>query len=121
MRSSSPNGGQKMRKPRQTTVRDAFEDYMLACAQHSPKTVRWYNEKLGTFLRYCEANGLTDLEDIRAADVRRFLVDLDTHSPSGRALSTYTKHGFVQVIKGLLAFAEREGLLETNPIAHLQN
>jgi site-specific recombinase XerD len=110
-----------MRKPRAVTVRAAFEDYMLACSQHSAKTQRWYNEKLGTFLRYCDTQGLEELQDVRAADVRRFLVYLDGNSPSGRKLSTYTLHGFVQVIKGLWAFAEREGLLESNPIAHLQN
>lgn len=104
-----------------TTLRSAFEDYQLACGQLSAQTQRWYTQKLETFIAYCEAQGIETVDEVRAADVRRFLAHLKEHAPSGRTLSTYTQHGYVQVVKGFWTFLEREELLDTNPIARVEN
>lgn len=108
-----------MRKSRSPLL-TAYEDYRLAIAQHSHQTQRWYVQKLDAFFKYCEANRLDDIDDVRAADVRRFLAQLTEQSPSGRPLSSYTLHGYAQVIKGFFAWCEKDGLLDTNHVARVQ-
>ena len=110
-----------MRKPRPTTLQDAIDEYLLASSQHSRETQRWYREKVTTFARWAETTDLADLSAFRASDIRRYLVWLESNPPRGHKLSSYTVHGHCQVIKSLFAFAEREGLIDENPIARLKN
>lgn len=108
-----------MRKT-QSPLLTAYEDYRLATAQHSWGTQRWSVQKLGVFLAYCTENGLDDLEDVKAADVRRFLAKLAEESPSGRTLSSYTLHGYAQVVKGFFSWCAKDGLLDNNHVANVR-
>lgn len=91
----------------------ALDEYGFACLDLSPKTQRWYTDKLTVFRAWAEEQGTTELEEITPATVRHFLAYLRT-TPSartGKLLSTYTTHGYVQVIKGFLAWCAREELI----------
>jgi site-specific recombinase XerD len=102
-------------------LRTAFEDYQLAIARHTPRSQRWAKQKLETFFTFCEAQGLANLEEVTARDVRRFLADLrDRTSVYGRPLSSYTLHGYVQVVKGFFSWCEKDGLLDRNLVARAE-
>lgn len=79
-----------------TSIRTVVDDYLWS-NQHSltSKTHRWYTQKLGVFVDWCEQANLT-LEHIKARTVSEFLSSLP------QELSSYTKHGYAQVIKGFL-------------------
>ena len=80
----------------QTLVKEAVDEYLFN-KQHSltNKTRRWYTQKLTMFSVWCEQNSIT-LDQVKARTVQAFVQSL---SPE---YSTYTKHGFVQVVKGFL-------------------
>lgn len=94
-------------------VSQAVEDYRYAILSLSPKTQRWYKEKLGVFAAWCDTEQI-QLERVRVADVRRF-IDVLRRNPSsrtGKALSSYTLHGYAQVVKGFLNWCAKEDGLE---------
>jgi site-specific recombinase XerD len=93
-------------------MRDALDDYLLECSiKLSPQTMRWYREKLGVFV--------TALEDqpITPARVNSFLRRLQT-TPStrtGQPLSSYTLHGYAQVVKSFVNWCAANNYLEKAP------
>lgn len=91
----------------------ALDEYRFACLDLSPQTQRWYTEKLQMFRTWAEGQGTSELEDVTPALVRRYLAHLrETSNPrTGKPLSTYTTHGYAQVIKGFLAWCAREELI----------
>ncbi len=93
---------------------DALTEYEYSILSRSPATQAWYLQKLQAFLAWCAAHDLHELEALQAGHIRRYLATLAS-TPSektGRPLSTYTVHGYAQVIKGWLAWCQAEGLTE---------
>lgn len=80
----------------QTSVKEAVDEYLFN-KQHSltNKTRRWYTQKLNIFSACCERNGIR-LDQVKARTVQSFVQSLPPE------YSTYTKHGYVQVVKGFL-------------------
>lgn len=94
-------------------VSQAVEEYSYAILDLSPHTQRWYVEKLEVFVEWCEEQHIL-LENIRVADIRAFIeaVRKRTNPHTGRPLSTYTVHGYAQVVKGFFNFCINEDRLE---------
>jgi integrase/recombinase XerD len=94
-------------------VKQAIEEYRYAILRLSPKTQRWYLEKLDTFSDWCKQRGII-LETIKAADIRRFLDEQSkrTNPQTGKPLTTYTLHGYARTIKRFLNWCIREEGLE---------
>jgi site-specific recombinase XerD len=105
---------------RGVSLETAVDDYLLALARKSGPYQRWVTQKLGYFVLWCREQGLTSLDAIRPADLRRFLVSLETVSPSGKPLSRHCQHGYGQVVKSLLTWCVKEGLLKSSPAAHVE-
>lgn len=80
----------------------------------TPKTRRWYDERLGRFLRWAKQAGVTDLSDVTAPLVRRYLDDLRTtpNHRTGQPLDTYTTHGHARAVRTFLFWAASEDLLD---------
>lgn len=94
-------------------VSQAVDDYRYSILDLSAKTQRWYVQKLSLFAAWCDGQGIA-LERLKASDVRKYLDTLRS-TPSGKTgklLSSYTLHGYVQVIKGFLSWCSREDELE---------
>lgn len=92
------------------TIEEALDEYLLATSQLSADTRRWYAQHLGVFKDFCVASSLSLLTDLSASNVRRFLPWLESHPPRGRKLSSYTLHGYLQVVKSFCTWCYREEL-----------
>lgn len=93
---------------------DALTEYQYAILARSPQTQRWYIQKLQAFLAWCAGQGVQELEALSTGHIRKYLAILaSTKSERTKnPLSTYTVHGYAQVIKGWLSWCEAEGLTE---------
>lgn len=95
-------------------VRQAFDEYCYAVIKHSPKTQICYTQKLTVFLEWCEQQRpIILLEHITAKVVRRFIehVSKRINPRTQKPISSYTLHGYAQVIKGFLNWcANEEGI-----------
>jgi site-specific recombinase XerD len=80
---------------------------------HSAESRRWYKSRLGAFVQWCDQQGVTNLEDITAPLVRRY-VDYRRTTPTakGRPLDSHTLHGHVRAIRTLLYWAAKEDLID---------
>jgi site-specific recombinase XerD len=95
--------------PASASFARALEDYRYAKLDLSPKTQRWYVEKLTLFERWCREQGITDPARLSPQDFRRFMAELrGTLNRYGKPLSTYTLRGYAQVIKGFLNWCVKE-------------
>lgn len=63
----------------------------------SVKTLRWYTKRLNDFEAYCKERGITELNQITAATVVRFVDQLTS-------TNSYTRHGYGQVVKCFLNY-----------------
>ncbi len=95
-----------------TTLRDAVEEYRFVTTNKENKTRRWYFQKLDVFVRWCEGQNIA-LDSLRISDIGKFLEQLkDTPSEkTGKLLSSYTLHGYAQVIKTFLNWAANEEMI----------
>lgn len=91
----------------------ALDEYRYAILQLSPTTQAWYLQKLSVFLAWCATQNKNTLDQLTAGDLRRFLADArNRHNrQTGAPISSYTLHGYMQVIKGFLAWCAKEDLV----------
>ena len=66
----------------------------------SPRTIKWYEQKLDWYFR---ADGVVNLEALTAFELKRFLAEQQE-----RGLSDNTIHGFFQVLRTFANWAHRE-------------
>jgi site-specific recombinase XerD len=80
----------------------------------TPKTLRWYRERLGAFTHWCDGQQVTTLEQLSAPLIRRYIDYLQTRPSlkSGRPLDSFTIHGHVRAIRTLLFWAVSEELID---------
>lgn len=98
-------------------MQSAVDEYAFAILEKSPHTQRWYLQKLRVFAAWCEEQGVT-VEELGPTHVRRFYDFVRTKpnrslSATKQQMSTYTVHGYAQVVKGFVTFLGREGLIST--------
>lgn len=94
-------------------LKEALNEYRFSILQLSPKTQGWYLQKLGVFVDWCAQQNKNTLEQLTAGDLRRFLAEARTRNnpQTGAALSSYTIHGYAQVIKGFLSWCAGEEMI----------
>lgn len=87
-------------------VHEALENYRLDILHLSPHTQRWYVEKLTTFADWCKEHALS-LEDVKTTTINQFLDYLRTTpgTNTGKTRSTYTIHGYAEVIRTFVRWA----------------
>jgi integrase/recombinase XerD len=93
-------------------VKTAVEEYGYSILHLSPHTQRWYKEKLATFCRWCQAEGL-ELEQIKTTTINRFIEHLRTTpgENTGKPRSTYTIHGYAEVLRTFIRWCASEEYL----------
>jgi site-specific recombinase XerD len=80
-------------REKQMNLSDAIEEYLIEKKPElSVKTLRWYTKRLNDFEVYCTERDITELDQITASTVVRFVDAL----PS---TNSYTRHGYGQVVK----------------------
>ena len=91
---------------------DIVELFMLdAQAQNfTDSTLRFYEGRLNAFVDWSASQGVTSLQDIDPAHIRRFFTHLQS-----RDLSSAYVHSHARAIKTLLNFAVRDELLDKSP------
>lgn len=91
----------------------ALNEYRYEVLHLSPKTQAWYLQKLGVFLEWGAAQNKNTLEQLTSGDLRRFLAEARARNnpQTGAPLSSYTLHGYMQVVKGFLTWCADEDLV----------
>lgn len=86
---------------------DAYTDFMLSrqAMNCTPATLEWYSHTAGAFLKWLEAQGVTDPSQTTARHVRAYLAQI-------RGKDT-TLHAHARAVRTLLRFWNREGYLPT--------
>lgn len=94
-------------------VSQAVEDFRYAILNRSPSTQEWYMIALKLFAAWCEQEQL-ELESLRATHIRRYIesVKQRPNQHTGQPISSYTVHGYIQVVKGFLNWCSQEDGLE---------
>src|SRR5205807_2003349 len=89
--------------------------YSYSVLSLSPKTQQWYLQKLQVFGTWCHEQAIT-LETLKPIHLRQFAEYLKTrvNSKTGKLISTYTQHGYFQVIKTFIKWCSEEEDLEVN-------
>jgi site-specific recombinase XerD len=91
----------------------ALDDYRYAILHQTPRTQGWYLEKLSRFVAWCAAQGVQTVDQITAPAIRRFLAAMQErrNAHTGQPISTFTLHGYAQVVKGFLNWCAKEELI----------
>jgi len=70
-----------------TTLKTAVESFILARRADGlrPGSLKFYEEKIGIFTRWCDGQGVTTLEAVTPDLLRAFMLELENgHNPGGR-------------------------------------
>ena len=105
----------------------AFEVYNRT-TNKSPRTIYWYNEKLGLFHRFLGPEAV--LADVTIANVRGFVADLQSRTVShannpftpnreGGLSSTYVQ-GFARALRAFSSWLYEDGYTDTNILKTLK-
>lgn len=79
----------------------------------TPESRKWFTSRLGAFIEWAGHQGITEIEDVTAPLIRRYIDQRRTEpSKTGKPLSSFTLHGHVRAIKDLLNWATREDLID---------
>lgn len=111
----------------------AIQGFLVArqAEGRSARTIKWYGANLGTFKRWLDPRRPEALiKDIKSDDVRDFFaeqrgeIDINQHHPFKRAtrgkVTPNTLLGRFTTLSSFFNWAEREGLLEKNPVHNIQ-
>ncbi len=105
-------------KPQTNRVSDAsplgraVNSFLLDCEARNltAGTLRFYWQRLATFLTFCEKHSVTDLTGITPGLLRAFIASFAKHSP-------YYQHQHARAVKTFCGFLVREGVLPVSPMA----
>jgi integrase/recombinase XerD len=91
----------------------AVNEFVLANTDKQGPTQKWYAQKVEVFRDWCIKEGV-DLSDFRPSQFRRFLDYLKAResSRSKKPVTSYTLHGYAQVVKTFLHFCVAERFLD---------
>jgi site-specific recombinase XerD len=106
--------------PQTPSLYATLDEYQYSVLDKSPHTRRWYAQKLLAFADWCARHEIGSVEEVRTASVQQFLDDVRTREHGGHAVSTYTVHGYGQVVKGFLNWAVREELIPARVTRNLK-
>lgn len=96
-----------------TSIKHAIEAYSYDILARAKKTQLWYLQKLEVFAEWCEQSDIT-LETLKAIHLRQFAEYLKVriNPKTGKPISTYTQHGYFQVIKTFIKWCSSEEDME---------
>jgi len=107
--------------------------YLLLCQTEgkSPRTIRWYQQKLEYFVSFLKEHQLpTQIDAITPQELRRFIHHLQTevkvgennpHRPTEeQGLSPQTVAGYVRTLRAFFSWAVKEGFLDEHPMKHIK-
>ncbi len=116
-----------------STMQNVIADYILCCQTEgkSPRTVRWYRQKLVYFASFLSTHQLTGQVDrIGPGEIRRFIRHLQSEVKTGennprrptenKALSPQTVAGYVRTLRAFFSWALREGLIDEHPMRYVK-
>ena len=84
-------------------IADAIDEYLLAKSSSiTTDTYRWYSRFLALFQQWADSHRLTELSEVRSSHVAQFVADCN---PSA---SSHTRHARAQVVKGFLAWCQKD-------------
>jgi site-specific recombinase XerD len=85
--------------------------YACEARDYSPNALRWNDHKVRRFTRWCVVQGVTQIEDVTASLVNRFIVALL------RDLTDHTRKAYAQSVKAFLNWCAREDLIREDLIS----
>jgi len=87
---------------------EALEYYLITCQMEgkSPRTIKWYKQKLEALVAFCED---PLIEELKLEDAREFVASLWKTD-----IEPQTIHGYVRTMKAFASWLEREGYLPDN-------
>jgi integrase/recombinase XerD len=90
-------------------LNEAIEAYSYSILDLSKETQDWYLQKLSVFSEWCKSENL-DLPQLKAIHLRKFneYIKTRTNPRTGKNISTYTQHGYSQVVKVFLNWCAKE-------------
>ena len=96
---------------------DALDLFLLDCEARRLIVVTRdsYRLKLSLFVRWCDEQGITTLQQLTAHDLRRYLVSL-----SRRELSSQYQNNLARAIRAFLNYCVRNELLAVSPFNKVQ-
>lgn len=88
----------------------------------SARTVGWYNEVLGLFLRWLESQGLpTALWGVGETEVRQFILHIQQKPGVKGPMSTHSVANRVRALRAFFAWLDRKGYTETHLLKDLRS
>lgn len=96
---------------KETTIREAFNDYCLGIKRLEETTQREYISKLKIFVNWAEEqNPPVTLETLKQKTIRLFMDDLtrQVNPRTKQPISTSTQHGYARTLKAFLSWLGRE-------------
>src|SRR6266705_4282361 len=90
------------------SISEAIDAYSYAVLSLSPKTQEWYLQKLHIFAEWCDD---ITLETLKPLHLQKFAEYLKTRTnKKSIPISTYTIHGYMQVIRTFLKWCTEEDI-----------
>lgn len=96
---------------------DGLDLFLLDCEARrlTEATRQFYKTKLSVFIRWCAEQDVTNLGQVSAHDIRRFLVSIQR-----RQLSGEYQHGLARAIRAFLNYCVRDELIDKSPFDKVQ-
>ncbi len=100
-------------------IREAMHGYMMdsRIERQSANGLKLKEQRLGRFVQWCEAEGVSELEGVTPNHVKAFVLHVQSLSTKRtgreeRPFSAWTVRGHAKIVKAFFAWCKREGLLE---------
>ena len=96
-----------------TATQAAFDDFLQHCESRglSTKTVSYYTQQVSKLVTWLKQRGITELENVTADDLRRYLVHL---RKSG--IAPASQHSGARAMRAWLNWCEKQDKLTVNPM-----
>jgi site-specific recombinase XerD len=101
-------------------IQTAVDEFILANCDKQGPTQDWYKQKAIVFGEWCIKEDV-DLTQMRPSHYRRFLESLKARESdrSKKSITSYTLHGYAQVVKTFLRFCAVEGFISKEVYANI--
>lgn len=116
---------------RTSALSHLVEGFVLHCRSKglSPRTIAWYQQKLGHFRAYLETQGIpTEPTSITPTHVRLFIYRMqatklgenNAHIPlTDKPISAFTVQGYVRTLKAFFSWLVSEEFIDESPLARI--
>jgi|688.fasta_scaffold293558_2 integrase/recombinase XerD len=95
-----------------SSLHDALDMFLLDCQVRrlTTSTIAFYRLKISAFFRWLADRDLTDLEDITARHIKRYIVHLQD-----KGLTDHSQHDYIRPVRTFFAYCVRDDLLDETP------